>query len=228
MNTGGSFEQDTAFNDGQIFLGPNGDFAPTAGTAPLTTSAAGLLYGLVAASQTCNLFSIISQMLRTGVYPQAPFSSQQFGTAASVPGPSTVSGTGGPRGIAGRPPIPAAKLPTVIGQTAQPIPKGLQINWVDIIYQVLGVALTSATFGLTNTQFINGVAPAVSNLIALAANGLTTAVAAQPTRTRILVPTPAFTILDGSELIANLNFVTPAGSTVKFYGAVLGVSFNEN
>jgi hypothetical protein len=228
MRTQGSLEADTPNTDGQIFLGPSADWVPTTGTAPVTTAGAGLLYQLVAASETCNLFSAISQMLRTGQFPRVPYSSQQFGTAAAIPGPSSVANTGGPSGINGRPPFTGANLATVKGQGAQPIPKGLQINWIDLIYQVLGVALTSVTFGLTNTQFVNAVAPAVTNIVALGANGLTTAVDAQPVRTRITPATPAFSILDGSELIANLNFVTPAGSTVKFYGAVLGVSFNFN
>lgn len=225
MRTGGQLLADTPNTDGEIFLAPGADFQPTAGTAPLTTAGAGLLYSLIAASQTCNLFARISELLRTG---QVPNYQEQFGTAASVPGPSAVPNTSDPLALQGIPPIKNLQMPTITGGIRGYIPKGLQINWIDIIYQVLGANLTSVTFGLTNTVFKNAVAPAVSNIVALGANGLTTAVAAQPTRTRITVVAPAFTVADGSELIANLNTVTPAGSTVKFYGAILGVSFNLN
>lgn len=228
MHTDGPLSAGTPNTDGQIFLAPGEGWAPTTGSAPLTTAGAGLLYALVAASQTLNLYSPISQMLRTGQFPRTPFSEEQFGTAAGVPGPTSVANTSGPRAINSRPPFTGANLPTVLGAAKQPQPKGLQINWIDVIYQVLGVALTSATFQLTNTVFANLVAPVVTNPVALGANGLTTAVAAQPTRTRITLATPAFSILDGSELIANLNLVSPAGSTVKFYGAILGVTFNLN
>lgn len=224
MRTGGQLLQDTPNTDGQIFV-PATRMALTAGTAPATTSAAGLLYSLVAASGTANFFDALSTLLRTG---QAPNYQEQFGTAASVPGPSAVANTSDPLAITGIPPITNLQMPTVKGAQTGYIPKGLQINWIDVIYQVLGVNLTSVTYELSKTIFKNAVAPAVTALVALAANGLTTAVAAQPTRTRITPATPVFSVDDGTELISNLNFVTPAGSTVKFYGIIYGVSFNYN
>lgn len=222
MHTQGSVTQDTGPSDGQIFV------PPAAFDLAQTISGPGLLYYLAPASTTSNLYAALSQLLRTGVYPAKPFALQQFGTALSVPGPTAVANTSGPLGQQGIPPIKNLSNPTIAGPIKGPIAKGLQINWIDVIYQVLGIALTSVTFSLSQTIFKNAVAPAVTTPVALAANGLTIIVAAQPTRTRITLATPAYSILDGSELIANLNLVAPSGSTVKFYGMILGVTFNYN
>lgn len=230
MRTAGTFNQDTPQSDGQIFFGAS-EFTPlVAATGVLASSAAGLYSLNVPASSTANLFANLNELLRTGVL--GVFGQEAFGTAASVPGPSTVANTSGPSALQGRPPILAANEPTIIGPVRGALPKGLQINSVDVIYTVGTLAVTSATLGLTQTKFgaagAGATAPVVANIIALAANGLPVAVAANPVTTRIAVPTPAMIILPETEIILNVNFVTPATSTVTFYGVNMNVSYNYN
>jgi hypothetical protein len=229
MHTKNQFIQDTAFSDGQIFLGPSGDFIAVGGTAPtLATAGVGLLgYTLGTASSTYNLFSPISQILRTGY---APLFQEQFGTAASVPGPTAVANTSDPEALQqGFPPILSANNPTIHGPFTGYRAKGIQINYVDVIYNVATAALTAATIGLTKTKFVNNVAPLVTNYIALANNGLPLPIQANPYVTRITVATPAFDVDTDSELILNINLSTGAASTTSiFYGCVLGISFNFN
>lgn len=232
MRTSGIFECDLPYTDGQIFLGASELLPLVAASAPFASAAAGKYTLNVPASTTANLFANLNQILRTGRLGSTLYDQQQFGTAASQPGPSSVSNTSGPSGLSGRPPITGANLPTLIGPVRGAIPKGLQVNSIDVIYQVTVLALTSATIGLTATQFgaagAGAVAPIVTNLITLGANGLPTAVAANPVTTRVPVATPAFTITPETELILNLNFVTPATSLVSVYGAVLNTSYNFN
>lgn len=232
----GRWEQRSPFTDGEIFVGAT-DFKPTAasGAVTLVSSAAGLLTLNQAASLTGNLFADISKILRTGQYATPAYNQQNFGTAAqNTPGPSLVSNTSDPLALPpGFPPNKAAQLPPVTGGFAGPIPKGIQINSVDVIYEVDTGAITSVTFGLTKTTFPKAgtsAAPAVTNIIALGANSLPVAAntAGQVTTTNIAVASPAFVNAFKSEIIANINFVTPASNSVKFYGIILHVNFNYN
>lgn len=230
--TSGTWTQDGAFTDGQIFVGPS-EFLDLAGFGTLTSAGAGLLTLNQVASKASTYFADISKMLRTGQL--AVFGQQAFGTTGPppIPGPSAIANTSSPDSTLGRPPLLTAKLPTILGPVRGAIPKGLQINSVDVIYEVDAVALAAATLGLTQTVFpLSGAsgAPVVTNLIALAANGLPTATntAGQATTTRVLVPTPAMLQLTEGEIILNINLTTPAGGTSKFYGAILNCNFNYN
>lgn len=231
MRTQGRLEMQTPFTDGQEFAR---NFS-WVGTAPTPTSpSAGLYYNALTGAATYNGFISIGQILRTGQLATAAVNQQQFGTAALVPGPSSVANTSDPADLPpGFPPLLSAQNPTLTGGYKGPIPKGYQINWIDSIYEVDTLALTSVTLGLTQTKFAAAGAsatPVVTNIIALGANGLPTATntAGQATRTRVSVASPAFSIADGSEIILNINFVLPATSTAKFYGCILGLSFNYN
>lgn len=233
--TSGTWTQDGAFTDGQIFVGPSEFIDITAsGAAAAASSAAGLFtLDVTTANHAAKFFADISKMLRTGQY--ASFGQQAFGTTGPppVPGPTTVANTSSPDGTFGRPPLLTAKEPTILGPVVGAIPKGLQINSVDVIYEVDTTALAAATLGLTKTAFsLPGVsgAPTVTNLIALAANGLPTATntAGQSTTTRVLVPTPAMLQITEGELILNINLTLGASGTLHFYGAILNCNFNYN
>lgn len=227
--TEGKWDQGTASTDLNIFLGSDQftDFAAVS-TLP-ATPAAGLLYKVVPTTAASKFFITPEFMLRSGQY--ALFGQEAFGTAAAVPGPSRVSGTSGPLAlIAGVAPMTAAQMATVSGSQAGPLPKGIQINSVDVIYQVLAVAASAATLGLTTTTF-PGVAsaPVVASLIALAANGLPTAIGAHPQVTNVPVPTPAMIIPTvDTQVILNINLTAGSGGTINFIGAVLKCSFNFN
>jgi len=225
--TEGRFEGNTSFPDLQFFLGFD-DFIDTSGNAVNATQGAGLVSQTLAASLAATLFSNVEPWLRTGVYASS-YDQEQFGTAAGVAGPTTVANTSGPLALPpGIPPILAANLPTLGNAQRGPIPKGMQIDSVDVIYTVTGAALTGATIGLTKTVFANNTAPVVTNLIALGANGLPTAVQAQPYVTNVAVGTPAMITSADAEVVLNVNLTTQAAGSAVFYGVVFHCHYNFN
>lgn len=238
MKTQGRLEAQTGFTDGQIFVGASQFWPLVVAGAPVASAGAGLFTRNIPASTTANLFANLEKILRTGQLAVNTVVQQQFGTAALVPGPSSVANTSDAMDF---PPSfpgnwsPNTVLPTLSGGYKGPIPKGVKPIWVDVIYEVDTGAITSVTFGLTNTVMpaagASG-APVVTNVITLGANSLPVAAntAGQATRTRISVATAnqLYFSSDGSEVIANVNFVTPASNTVKFYGIILGCHFNYN
>lgn len=222
------WEQNSALTDMQIFVDPYHIFA-SAGAATLTRDGAGLLNLAVGASQACVFNCFCTPKTRTGMYATAAFNQQQFGTAASVPGPSSVAGTSGPLALRpGFPPIPAASLATLGAFQSGPIPKGIQINSVDVIYTVAGAALTLAQIAVYKTVFANNVAPAVTALLASGAHGLPTATQAQPYVTNVPLTTVAFLTDNDVEPIVELDLTTQVGGSLKLYGIVLRCNFNFN
>jgi hypothetical protein len=235
MKTLGRLEGQTPFTDGQLFIGAANWLPLVVADAPIGSAGAGLFTRNCITGTTSQLFANISSLLRTGQLATPGVNQQQFGTAAAVPGPSSVSNTSDPLDLPpGFPPAwtPNNVLPTLSGGQKGPIPKGLMITSVDVIYEVDTDALTSVTFGLTQTTFPaigTSAAPTVTNIIALGANSLPVAAntAGQVTPTRINIATPAFVNAFKSEIIANINFDV-AGGTAKFYGIILNSTFNYN
>jgi hypothetical protein len=237
--TEGRWEQGSPSTDLQVFAGAD-QFTDFAAVSTLPAApAAGLIYKVVPAATAAKFFITPEPLLlRAGQYATAAYNQQQFGTAAAVPGPSGVANTSDPLALpAGFPPIAAANLTTISGSITGtgtgilrgPLPKGVQINSIDIIYQVLTVAASAATTGLTKTAFANLVAPVVTNIIALGANGLPTAIGAQPQVTNVAVAAPAMIVPSAdSQIVLNVNLTSGAGGTVNFYGAVLKCSYNFN
>jgi hypothetical protein len=235
-HTDGTWTQGLATSGLQVFIGAS-QFKDFAGLATFPAApAAGLIYQVVPATDACKFFVDIMAFLRAAVYPTAALAQQQFGTAAAQPGPSAVSGTSGPLALQpGYPPITAANMATVggtvggAGVMSGVIPKGIQINSIDVIYQVLALAAAAATIGVTKTAFVNLVAPVVTNIIALAANGLPTVIGAQPQVTNVPVTTPAMIVpASPTEVIVNVNLTGGATGTVSFYGINVNYSYNFN
>ena len=229
MRTSGLLLMDTPLPDGQIFVSPI-DIMLGSSDATFARAGKGLVSTVVPASTT-TIYPIAlgDLIMRYGMQDDAQ---QQFGLATPVNGnqgaqalatpPNTFTT---PYGPTGRPPFAASTF----GVPVTSRPKGIAINSVSVAYQVLGNPLTSITFGLSKTVFSNGIAPAVTDIIAPAANGLTTAVNAQPALITIANPTQNLMLTTiNAEYIAELTFVAPAGSTVNFYGLFLNVAFNYN
>jgi hypothetical protein len=239
-NTDQMWMQDTATADMEIFVGPS-EFKDVAAVATFN-QIAGVPVWNVAAAAAANFFADVSAALKkTGLYGNPALSQSQYGTAASLPGPTAVSGTSDPEGIRGFPPFPAgapaatppyydyagspSRLATLVGPQTGPVPKGIQVNSVDVIY-VLASTLTLGQLGLTSTSFVNNVAPVVASLITLGSNLVNTA-QAQPYRVNVPVSNPAFIVTQDSELILNVK-LTPAGGVASLYGCVLKCSYNFN
>jgi len=246
-DTQGKYSQAGASNDLQIFVGAT-EFIDTSGFATTASSAAGYLSKNIPAADASTFFANITAMLkRTGIYAiplwsgftgtlgtgtaNAGASSDAFGTAASVPGPTTVTNTRGPLGTyPGAPPYPAANLDTLTGGVNGPPIKGFEILSVDVIYEVDTVAASAATIGLTDTTFSNNAAPTVVSRIALGSNGLPVAIntAGQQHVQNVAVATPTFPTSSDTETICNVNLTAGAGGTIKFFGVVLHINFNLN
>ena len=226
--TEGSWEQNTALTDMQIFIDPY-HILVTSGAATLTRDGAGLFNYAVGASQACVFNCFATPKLRTGMYATAALNQQQFGTAASQPGPSTVPNTSGPLALKpGFPPITAANMATLGAIQRGPIPKGIQVNSMDVIYLVAGAALTSIAAAAYKTVFVNNTAPAVTALLASGAYGLATAIQAQPYVINVPMTSPAFVTDNDALVSAEIDLTTTAGGSAKLYGVVLRCSFNYN
>lgn len=236
-NTDGRWTSKTPFPGLQQFIGAD-EFALLAGTAPLPASIAtpGLLFRTVAAGSAAIFAKSLSELLlRAPVYGSADYDQQQFGTAAGVPGPTSVANTSDPLALPGSgspdyqgfPPIPGASLATLAGPLVGAALKGIQIDSVDVIYQVLTDATAvAATIGLTKTVFSNLVAPVVTNLITLGANGLPVVIGAQPQVTNVAVASPEMIVGADTEVLLNINLTGGTAGTIKFYGAVIKSHYN--
>lgn len=221
--TAGWWLQDSALPDGQIFQN-----APSAtvssGAVVYNRDGLGLINVTAVASQTVTMQFILKELLRYGMQDDEQ---QAFGSA---------SGTG-QQGLAtppntfatnlqqsGRPPYTIAQNQVVPTNR----PKGIGVLSVTPIYTVSTLALTSVSIGVTKTVFANGVAPAVTALLAAGANGQPVATSAQPNAVASALTTTSLITDVNAELIAELTLVLPATSTAKIYGLVWNVQFNYN
>lgn len=229
--TDSKWSQGTPSNDLRIFLGSN-SFIDVAAVATDASSAAGYLTKNIASAGAATLFAAISQILRrTGEYASAGPSQQQFGTAASVPGPSAVSGTSGPLNLLpGYPPIPSNQMATLGNMQNGPIPKGMYITAIDIITEIDTVDLSAYTVGLTATAFTNAAVPTVTNILALGTNGLvkTHGTTGQQSVQTVTLTSPVFITAADVEYILNINITAGTGGTAKFFGAELHCTYNLN
>ena len=231
--TQGRWTAKTPFPDLQFFVGFN-DLVDTSAHAVLASQGIGLIDHTLGASLAATFFSNVKPYLRTGVYATSQYDQEQFGTAASQPGPSTVSRTNGPDAepfpnspyYQGFPPTVGSSMATLAGAAAGPQPKGIQIDSIDVIYAVTGAALAAITIGLVKTVFTNAAVPATSNIIPLAANGLSTVISANPYVTNVPVAAPAMITDADAEVILNLNVTTAAGGAAIIYGVVFHCHYN--
>lgn len=140
-----------------------------------------------------------------------------------------VTGVSDPLGYHAVPPIPAAQLPTLVGPTSGYGPgapqqkKGMMILGFDVIYKV-AVALTVATVGIIETKFVNNAAATSVNILAVAANGLATAVQTNPYVIHVNVVNPAFITDPDASVLLVLNMT----GTVDLYGVDLYLGYNLN
>ncbi len=249
MPTQGVWDQQGSQPDLQIFIGAD-EFTDILAASTLQLSGEGFvppLYANVPETATSLFVKSLSELLlRSGVYatplwsgftgtlgtgtPNSGATQEAFGTAAAVAGPTKVPNTRGPLATQpGVPPQPASTLDTLTGGVNGPQPKGIQIDSVDVIYQVLALAAAAADIGLTKTVFANLVAPVTTNLIAYGANGLPTAIGAEPQVTNVPVIAPASMIVaSDTDVVLGINLAAGATGSIQFYGAVIKAHYNLN
>lgn len=225
-HSAGRYQQDLGFVDGVMILGPDDAFA-SGGASVLTRNAAGDIShtagAAVAPIYDFNLGK--AQFFRTG-YPIDL--QEQFGTAAGVAGPTAVANTGGPDGgVTGRPPFTGA---TQITPVAGNRLKGIKFLSLKVIYQILGAALTGHTIRMDKTVYANNVALAISAILAVGANGLATAIQANPYVTAIALAAgqQVYRVSDLSQYTIELAPTTQAAGSFKLYGIEVLCEFNFN
>jgi hypothetical protein len=150
---------------------------------------------------------VVNQILNTHA-TNAPLSDNVFTT---------------PAGVTGRPPFTGI---TELTPVTSPRPKGIKFKAMYPVYTITGAVLTTNTIGLTQTVFGNNLAPVTSNIIAVAANGLATAVQANPYLTPIAVPSAAaiFRTTKFAEYVIEWDVITTG--TALLEGIFLDISFN--
>ena len=205
--TEGRWTQAGYSSDMRVFLGAS-EFKDTANVATTTwTVGPPALFALHTAGASVFVLNLEDVM-------------KKIGEAVDTGG---ITGTPDPLDLGGVPPIPSSQLPTLIGPAPGMQKKGMMVLGFDVIYKVT-VALTVATVGVIKTKFVNNVAPVSTNLLAVAANGLQTAIQTQPYVIHVNVPTPSFIVDPDTSVLFVLNM----SGTADFYGVELYLAYNLN
>ena len=228
-NTDGQHTQDTPFTDMQIFRGPS-DFVDITGHAVRAITGTAYSFTL-AATLAATFYADLMGFHRTGVYATPALMQEQYGTSLSLPGPqASLPNSGDPDSLyPGYPPTLAANMATLSGGIRRgPIPKGAFISSFDVIYSVGTVALTLAQVGITRNVFVNGVAAASSNILALGTNGLATAAAANPYVINVPLPANTFDVTSDSIGTVVVNLTAGTGGTATFFGVMYHLTYNWN
>jgi len=228
-HTESRYQQDLAFNDARLFVSASDILS--FGTTTLTRDSAGLVSYHQPASQTVQYDINVTSLLirRTGFFEDIQ---EEFGPSNyNSPSASAIAGSAQIR----------TYRPDVIGamSAAQQLnprtalkTKGIKFKSYDVAYLISTLALTSQTTTVVQTVFANNVANASTVLLASAANGLQTAVQANPYVTNVAIsPAPAvdgYFITPDQEVGVELVVVTPATSTYILYGIDLIFDFNYN
>ena len=227
--TDSTWNQDSPNSDLEIFVGPM-EWVDASLNAVFGADGNNVPYLNVAVSKSSALFADATAALkRTGVYATPALSQQQFGTAASLPGPTQVANTSDPEGIRGYPPFAASVLPTLVGPQGGAIKKGIQVNSIDILYTVGGSgSLTSLLTSLLSITFIPGSATAPVTLALQNQTGAALAAGAVIQKVSIPVTTPAFLVTTDTQLYFRIPVTTSATASFSLYGSVLKCSYNFN
>jgi hypothetical protein len=221
-HTHGRYQQDLGFNDGIINYSVTDivNIASAGGPATLVRNAAGDIVINVPNSATVTLSVPLfeTNILRTGYGEDLQ---EQFGGAG-------LAGSAEPQG---RPDTFGAMsaLQELTPRSGFKL-KGLKTLSLAVKYKVLTNPATVLTCRVDETNFVNGIAPAVSAVIPTGVNGLTNVAAVTPYV--IVIPFPVseqiYQIDDLTDLWFELAVQTPANGTVQFYGVRLACEFNYN
>lgn len=230
MRTAGQFLQDTPFVDGQIFLSPADMFNSGWTSGPIQNAGGptvDIANILTSASTTAYSSAALRFLNRTGTQPNYQ---EQFGTAALVPGPSSVANTSDPLNLVGMPPTKKASLAPLTGGVNGFVPKGIQLNYIDVIYLVATNAISNFALAVYAINYANGVAANKVTLYALnTPTGFPLTVAANPYVFRVpMTATQMFTNSDTKIVIHSFFQSTTSAPSLTFYGLALGVSYNFN
>lgn len=127
-----------------------------------------------------------------------------------------------PAGVSGPPPFTGLSQFTPV---TAPRPKGIQINAISCVYEIGSAAATLNTIAIYQNKLVNGVAPAVTTL--LAATNLTLTAAATPYVTTVALTSPVMLTAQTAKINLEWHLTTGASTgTALIWGAFLQCSFN--
>jgi hypothetical protein len=211
------FTQDLGTGDFILFMSPGEAMvSKVSGTASaLTRNAAGdWSQTLPASSESIFAFELThSNFIRSGF--QQSFG-EQFGGAA------------GP--LAAQPGPPPFKGASQLTPRTAPIPKGIQVNAITLVYNIATADLTSQTCSIDSVLYKNATARAVTNILASGANGLSVTHAATDYVTSITgIPTTfsgVYLITPLTKWTIEFDVTTAASSVYELCGLYLNVTVN--
>ena len=218
-HTEGRYQQDLGFTDGRVFAPPND--IHFSGTTVLTRNAAGDWSLNQAVSLTVNYAVNVAELIarRTGFGEDIQ---EQFG-GTGIPGSAQTQ--------VYRPDvIPAMNTAQQLQPRTALKLKGYKLLSFDVIYQITTAALTTHTVRVDQTVHVNNVANAITSVLASGANGLATAVQANPYVTNVPLAAGQQIYRTGLDqaLWIELTVTTPGTGTYKLYGFDLLVEYNFN
>jgi hypothetical protein len=175
-HTQSRYQQDLGFTDGRIFCGPGEIVWDVAAQAAIARTAAGQwsISHAVAANTTNFAVNVTQAILRRlGFFEDLQEQYGGTGIAASAQ-------------FQGRPDTIGAMsaIQEITPRTAFKV-KGFKLLSFDVIYSIATLALTSHTCRVDQTLYVNNIAAATTAVLASAANGLQTAVQANPYVTNV-------------------------------------------
>lgn len=221
-HTQSRYQQDLGFTDGKI-RGTAGDLVFTGATLAVSRVAAGqwgIALGTPAAQANTFALNVTNQILRrTGFGEDLQ---ENFG------------GTGIPASAQ-----PQFYRPDVLGamNTAQQIQprtalkvKGFKLLSFDVIYQITVAAATTSTCRVDQAVYANNAAPVITAVLASGANGLQTAVQANPyvTNVPLAAAQQVYRTLADSDLWIEVVITGAATTALTFYGIDAYVEYNFN
>jgi len=221
-HTESRYQQDLGFTDGKI-RGTAGDLVFTGATLAASRVAAGqwgIVLGTPAAQANTFALNVTNQILRKSGFGEDL--QEQFG------------GTGIPASAQAQFYRPDVIGSMNTGQQLQPRTalktKGFKLLSFDVIYLITTLAATSSTCRVDLCQFSNNVAPAVSSILASAANGLQTATQANPyvTNVPLAANQQIYRTLTDSDLWIEVVITGAATTNLTFYGIDCYVEYNFN
>jgi hypothetical protein len=250
MHTAGYVTQGKPNTDGQFFIcasdafiyasniGGEGsatlalDQVGNGAEAPAIQIAAGLSFGIG--------FDLNTIITRLGMLQSQNFatnsSQQAFGTAEG-PGPNATSGTSSPAGFGANsviPPVTTANLPTLIGSVSGPPKKGVQVNYIDLLYANRADVGRAVNVALQGVQFPLGLgvqATFDTNNLSYDLTSDQLAITPDQHCNRLRIPNtnPFMLTNDGDLLTVIVSGQTGVGeNSLSVFGIIVGISYNYN
>lgn len=222
-HTESRYQQDLGFTDGISFIYP-WDFIPAGAGAPTVVTRNGVgdySYNIGASIGPVTFAVNLAEMVlaRTGFGEDIQ---NQFGGTG-------ISGSAQPQFY--RPDISAGMSANQeLSPRAAFKTKGYKPLSLKVIELITGAALTTHTCRIDKSVFANNVALASTSILASGANGLPTAIQANPYVTVVNFPAAAqvYQITDLAEMWFELTVTTQAAGAYRFYGVEFTFEYNFN